>query len=103
MESPSKTEQSSISAISATTQDPGKHTSLPNDYSKPEETEKTANSTELPLDDRPDENNTQDQANYLNGSRLYILSAGFAMTGIMLSIDGSILCMTKILKTHRNH
>jgi hypothetical protein len=41
---------------------------------------------------QPDGEDTEESSNYLNGSGLYILSAAFTMAGIMLAIDGSILC-----------
>ncbi|KAJ5368692.1 Aspyridones efflux protein [Penicillium cataractarum] len=40
---------------------------------------------------RPDEEDAGESSNYINGSRLYVLSAAFTMAGIMLAIDGSIL------------
>lgn len=49
-------------------------------------------SKEKQAETSPDEEDTEESPNYLSGSRLYILSAAFTMAGIMLAIDGSILC-----------
>lgn len=59
--------------------------------SEPSQNDKPQEKHEGKAQDTPEVNASQ-QENYLTGSRLYIITLAFTMSGLMLTIDGSILC-----------